>query len=153
MRNNYLLYFLFLGLLCACQNEPTSTSHNKEVFTIPNTPESICRLWQKVLDNNEIHKASLLGSPATKKWLQENKDLIVSNGMNEATKFINMTCQESADKAICKYTLREDGDLIEDYFSLLRLDNQWLIHIEESVSNDPEELIFEKMREELRIEN
>lgn len=147
-----LLCFLLLGLLCACQNEPNSTATTKEAFTIPNTPESICRLWQKVLDNNEIDKALLLGSPATKAWLLENKDLIVDNGMNEATQFIDMTCQESADKAICKYTLQEDGDLIEDYFSLLRLDNQWLIHIEESASNDPEELIFEQMKKSLELE-
>ena len=151
MKNNYPLYFLFLGLLSACKSEP-STPKNKEVFTIPNTPESICRLWQKVLDNNEIDKALLLGSPATQKWLTENKDLIVDNGMNEATTFIDMTCKAVADTAICKYTLREDGDLIEDYFSLLRLDNQWLIHIEESASNDPEELIFEQMKKSLELE-
>ncbi len=152
MKNNYLLYFLFLGLLCACASEPTpTTTKNKEAFTIPNTPESICRLWQKVLDNNEIDKALLLGSPATKKWLTENKDLIVDNGMNEVTKFIHMTCKEVADNAICKYTLREDGDLIEDYFSLIQIQNQWLIHIEESASNDPEELIFEQMKKTLEL--
>jgi len=150
MKNNYLLYFLILGLLGACKSEP-STPKNKDAFTIPNTPESICRLWQKVLDNNEIDKALLLGSPATQKWLTENKDLIVDNGMNEATTFINMACKAVADTAICKYTLREDGDLIEDYFSLIRLDNQWLIHIEESASNDPEELIFEQMKKSLEL--
>lgn len=150
MKSNYLLYFLCLGLLCACQNEP-SAPKSKEAFIIPNTPETICRLWQQVLDNNEIDKALLLGSSATKKWLTENKDLIVNNGTNEATKFINMTCTEAGDKAICKYTLREDGDLIEDYFSLIKLEQQWLIHIEESASNDPEELIFEKMKKSLEL--
>ncbi len=150
MKSNYLLYFLLLGLLCACKNEP-AVSKDTETFTIPNTPESICRLWQKVLDNNEIDKALLLGSSATQAWLTENKDLIVDNGTNEATTFINMTCTETADKAICKYTLREDGDLIEDYFSLIKLEQQWLIHIEENASNDPEELIFEKMKKSLEL--
>ena len=150
MKSNYLLYFLFLGVLYACQNEPTA-SKKTEAFIIPNTPETICRLWQKVLDNNQIDKALLLGSPATKKWLIENKELIVHNGLNETTQFINMTCTEAADKAICKYTLREDGDLIEDYFSLIRLTDQWLIHIEENASNDPEELMFEKMKKSLEL--
>ena len=150
MKNNYLLYFLFLGFLGACKSDPPA-SKSAEVFTIPNTPESICRLWQKVLDNNEIDKALLLGSPATKKWLVENKDLIVDSGLNEATTFIDMACKAIADTAICKYTLREDGDLIEDYFSLIRLDNQWLIHIEESTSNDPEEVIFEQMKKSLEL--
>ena len=58
MKNNYLLYFLFLGFLGACKSDPPA-SKSAEVFTIPNTPESICRLWQKVLDNNEIDKALL----------------------------------------------------------------------------------------------
>ncbi len=150
MKSNYLLYFLLLGLLCACKNE-SSVSKHTETFTIPNTPESICRLWQKVLDNNEIDKALLLGSAATKKWLLENKDLIVDNGMSEATRFINMACTEAADKAICKYSLQEDGDLIEDYFSLVRVEQQWLIHIEESASNDPEEMMFEKMKKSLEL--
>jgi len=112
MKNNYLLYFLFLGFLGACKSDPPA-SKSAEVFTIPNTPESICRLWQKV--------------------------------------FIDMACKAIADTAICKYTLREDGDLIEDYFSLIRLDNQWLIHIEESASNDPEEAIFEQMKKSLEL--
>ena len=143
---------MFLLLFCAysCQNEPTSATGTRAI-EIPNTPEAVCRTWQSFLDKNEIAKAMLLGSPKTKNWLRDNQTLFLEDKEVEATKFLSMTCSESGDAAICKYTLNEEGDLIEDYFTLIRQKGQWLIHIEEVDSNDPTEMLFEEMKKALEL--
>ena len=144
---------LILLLLCcfySCQNEP-SAAKGTRVIDLPNAPEAVCRTWQLFLDKNEIAKAMLLGSPKTKNWLRDNQALFLADQEVEVTKFLSMTCSESADAAICKYTLREEGELIEDYFTLIQQQGQWLIHIEEVDSNDPKEQLFEKMKKALEL--
>lgn len=133
----------------ACQNDPPA--NNGKVITLPNTPEGVCRAWQQYIDNNEIAKAMLLGSPSSKEWLKINQSLFLADDELEPTQFITIKCKEEKDKAICKYTLKEEEDMIEDYFSLIKLNNQWLIHIEEQEGNDPNEAIFNEMKKSLNL--
>ena len=144
------LLLLFFYSCYSCQNEQTTTNQ-KRVINLPNTPEAVCRTWQSFLDKNEIAKAMLLGSLKTKNWLRDNQALFLEDKEIEATQFLSITCSESTDAAICKYTLREEGELIEDYFTLVRQQGQWLIHIEEIDSKDPTEQLFEEMKKALKL--
>lgn len=150
--SNIILFFFslfFIGLFFSCKNDTPTNKGN--VINLPNTPEGVCRAWQQYVDNNEIAKAMLLGSPAAKEWLKLNQSLFLADDELDATKFLSLNCTEKGDKAICKYTLKEEGDLIEDYFSLVKLKNQWLIHIEDQEGNDPNEAIFEEMKKALNL--
>ena len=134
----------------ACKNDPPT--NQPKAITLPKTPEGVCRAWQQYVDNNEIAKAMLLGSPAAKEWLKLNQSLFLADDELEPTKFISIRCTETGDKAICKYSLKEEGDTIEDYFSLVKINQQWLIHIEEQDGNDPNEAIFEEMKKSLKLD-
>jgi len=145
-----LIGFLLLFFCYACQNEQKATTSTR-VIDIPNTPEAVCRTWQSFLDKNEIAKAMLLGSTKSKNWLKDNQALFLEDKELEATEFLSMSCSESADAAICKYTIREEGEIIEDYFTLVRQKGQWLIHIEDADSSDPKEQLFEEMKKALEL--
>jgi len=138
----------FLSII-ACKND--APINNKQMMQIPSTPKGVCRAWQQYLDNNEIAKAMILGSPSAKKWLVDNQSLFLADDEIEPTKFIAIKCTESGAKAICKYTLQEEGDTIEDYFSLVKIKGQWLIHIEDQEEMGAEEATFEQMKKSLDL--
>jgi len=144
-----LFSLVLLLAFFSCKNDPSANKGN--VINLPNNPEGVCKAWQQYVDNNEIAKAMLLGSPAAKEWLKLNQSLFLADDELEPTKFLSLTCTEKGDKAICKYTLQEEGDLIEDFFSLVKINNQWLIHIEDQEGNDPDEAIFEEMKKALDL--
>ena len=120
LNTKYLIgiLLLFFCICYSCQNE--QATNQKRVINLPNTPEAVCRTWQSFLDKNEIAKAMLLGSPKAKNWLIDNQGLFLEDKEIEATQFLSMTCSESTGAAICKYTVKEEGELIEDYFTLIR---------------------------------
>ena len=144
------LFGLMVLFFTACKNDPPT--NQPKAITLPKTPEGVCRAWQQYVDNNEIAKAMLLGSPAAKEWLKLNQSLFLADDELEPTKFISIRCTETGDKAICKYSLKEEGDTIEDYFSLVKINQQWLIHIEEQDGNDPNEAIFKEMKKSLKLD-
>ena len=150
-----MLFPLFLTSLVvlsviSCRTDPPT--NQPKAITLPKTPEDVCRAWQQYVDNNEIAKAMLLGSPTAKEWLKLNQSLFLADDELEPTQFISIRCTETGDKAICKYRLKEEGDTIEDYFSLVKINKQWLIHIEEQDGTDPNEAIFEEMKKSLKLD-
>ena len=140
--------FLVLLIIYACQNE----APKQEAKPLPNTPETVCKAWQSYLDSNQIEKVALLSTPNTKKWLEENKDIFLNDDEFFATHFLSMNCEEQEEKAICTFTIEEGGEVIEDYFVLIKKDGQWLVDIEEDEDvEDLEEQIFKAMQKELDL--
>ncbi len=144
-----LIVFVFIIFLLNCSNEPSV--QNNEV--LPNTPETVSKQWQFYLDNNEIEKMTALSTPATKEWLTENKDILLTVNQVDKTVFVKMNCQTEENKATCTYTIKEDGELIEDIFLLKKIGGQWLVDIEEDTDTPLlEEQIFKEMKRELKLD-
>jgi len=126
----YKKYCLLIGLilcLLSCNNAPSTS---KESTLLPNTPETVSKQWQVHLDKNEIEKAMALSTTLTKEWLAENKELFLNDAQVYQTNFVNMECLTEGEKATCTYTILEEGELIEDFFLLKKINGQWLVDLE-----------------------
>lgn len=141
--------FLLFILLVACSDTPTVK--NKEV--LPNTPETVSKQWQLYLDNNELDKVAALSSTSTKEWLAENKDIFLGDNQAYQTRFLQMTCTEQGEKAMCHCVMKDEtGELIEDVFLLVKINGQWLVELEEDTGTPSlEEQLFREMEKELNL--
>ena len=144
-----IIYLLCLSLCLSCNIDSTQTQNSK----LPNTPETVSKQWQLHLDQNEIEKAIALSTTNTKEWLAENKEIFLNDNQIYQTQFVKMNCQIKGDQATCKYTIKEEGELFEDFFLLKKIKGQWLVDLEED-NNNPEldEQIFKEMEKELKLE-
>lgn len=141
---------LLLLLFISCNNTPAS---QEEKNPLPNTPETVSKQWQVHLDKNEIEQATALSTTLTKEWLAENKELFLNDPQLYQTQFVKMNCTIEGETAICIYTILEEGELIEDFFLLKKLDGQWLVDLEEETANPAlEEQIFKEMKKELKLD-
>lgn len=146
---NRLMSIALVTLLISCSDEPKN-SYNE---SLPNTPETVCKQWQLYLDNNEIEKVAALSTTTTKEWLTENKELFLNDTQVYKTEFVKMDCDSVGDKATCIYTIKEEGELIEDVFLLKKKSGQWLVDIEEDDGSPLlEEQIFKEMERELKLD-
>lgn len=144
-----LLFFLF-----ACQEEP------------PVSPQEVVLQWQEHMDKNEFEEAKALSTPNSKEIITDIEELL--NMDNEpipvdTTKFISMVCTESAQTAVCRYTIEIDPDFLEfeemlsdedgiiaDSFLLKKIGDRWLVDIpEDPMENDQ---LLEEMMEQLMNE-
>lgn len=144
-------YPILLGLLCVnCNNKAEDKKRPKQPL---DTPQAVCQQWQYHLDNNEIEAAIRLSTPATKEWLEENKLLFLSDNQIYLTQFLKMNCDLEEDKAICHFTIREEGEIIDDYYILKRINGQWLVDLEEDTSMPAlDQQIFEEMEKALNLD-
>ena len=140
---------VFFCLLIGCSNEPAT----QQTELLPNTPETVSKQWQHLLDNNQIEKVAQLSTENTKAWLKENTDLFLSDNQVYKTEFIQMDCREEGDQAECIFIIKEEGELIQDIFLLKKVDGQWLVDIEEDTSGPAlDEQIFKEMEKELKLD-
>jgi len=147
---NSVTSMLLLLLFISCNNSPAS---QEEKIILPNTPETVSKQWQVHLDKNEIEEAAALSTTLTKEWLAENKELFLNDPQLYQTKFVKMNCTTEGEKAICNYTILEEGELIEDFFLLKKVDGQWLVDLEEEMANpELDEQIFKAMEKELKLD-
>ncbi|MFK7978436.1 MAG: hypothetical protein AB8G86_00520 [Saprospiraceae bacterium] len=120
---------------------------------LPNTPETVSKQWQVYLDKNEIEKAAALSTTSTQEWLAENKELFLNDSQVYQTNFVKMNCATEGTKATCTYTILEEGELIEDFFLLQKINGQWLVDLEEETANpELDEQIFKEMKKELKLD-
>ncbi len=146
---NHLIPIVFVLLLINCSNEPSNSTNE----SLPNTPETVSKQWQLYLDNNEIEKVATLSTTTTREWLTENKALLLSDTQVYKTEFVKMNCDSTGNKATCKYTIKEEGELIEDVFLLKKVGGQWLVDLEEYGDSPAlEEQIFQEMEKELKLD-
>ena len=144
------LKLLFLLFLFSCN---TNSSNQVEKVPLPNTPESVSKQWQIHLDKNEIEKAAVLSTTATKEWLAENKALFLNDSQVYQTNFVKMDCITEGKKATCTYTILEAGELIDDFFLLQKINGQWLVDLEEDTTTpELDEQIFKEMQKELKLD-
>lgn len=145
-----IMLFL-LTLLISCNNN--SPANEAKKIPLPNTPETVSKQWQSHLDKNEIAQASALSTPLTKAWLAENEELFLNDSHVYQTKFVKMNCIIEGETATCTYTILEEGELIEDYFLLKKINGQWLVDLEEESPNpELDEQIFKEMEQELKLD-
>lgn len=142
---NLLLFIV----LFACSDTPTA----KQKVVLPNTPETVSKQWQLHLDNNEIDKVAVLSSTNTKEWLAENKDIFLGDNQAYQTEFLQMTCTEQEEKAMCHCVMKDEtGELIEDVFLLIKINGQWLVELEDDTGTPSlEEQLFREMERELNL--
>lgn len=120
MRVVFLLPVLLLFFVAACQ--------------APDSPEKVVRKWQAHIDNNEFDKAKALSSPRTEQLLSWMEALLSDMEADSAithTNFVDLTCRENGDKAVCHYGLEAEGQLFRDSFLLVRVEGKWLIDLPE----------------------
>ena len=147
---NQLIATIFILFLVNCSNESSSSTTNEP---LPNTPEAVSKQWQFYLDNNEIEKVATLSTITTKEWLTENKELFLNDTQVYKTEFVKMDCQTKDDRAACIYTIKEEGELIDDVFLLKKIRGQWLVDIEEDEDMPLlDEQIFKEMEKELKLD-
>ncbi len=150
VNNPYSLKLLLFFLLFSCNNHPPNQA---EKVPLPNTPETVSKQWQVHLDKNEIEKAAILSTSSTKEWLAENKTLFLNDSQVYQTNFVKMDCLTEGKKATCTYTILEEGELIEDFFLLQKINGQWLVDLEEETANpELDEQIFKEMKKELKLD-
>jgi len=142
------LISLFLFLI-SCSNEPNVPQKEP----LPNTPETVSKKWQFLLDNNKIEQVAELSTESTKEWLKENKELFLSDTQVYKTQFVKMDCREDGDQAECIFIIKEEGEFIEDIFLLKKVKGQWLVDIEEETdAPELDEQIFKEMEKELKLD-
>ncbi|MEM6319597.1 MAG: hypothetical protein AAF960_18130 [Bacteroidota bacterium] len=151
LKGSLVLITTFLLTNC----NPPKPTNQAPPQTLPNNPESVSKRWQLHLDHNEIEKAMLLSTDRTKAWLSKNTDLFLDDQQVYQTEFVKMDCQITEDKAKCTYVIKGEmtEEDIEDYFLLKKVNNQWLVDLEEeSASPELDEQIFNEMEKELKLD-
>ena len=135
---SFCLCFL---LALACTQQPTA----------PNTPEEVARKWQEYMDKNQFAEARKLSTEGAKEIVDMIEMIFSDEGSGEdwvsETVFVEMKCREQKDTAICTCLIKEEDELIQDSFLLVKAAGQWLVDIaEEDLEEGPG---MEKMLEEL----
>ncbi len=110
--------FSFLCLLSSCKQD--------------NDPETVVRMWQKHLDENEFKLAKEISTDRGKQWLDIVTKMIESN--NEApdtfkTVFKQIKCIVVKDSAICRYTIIDQGEELLDSMYLKKVKGKWLVDV------------------------
>ena len=136
-----VLCFCFL-LILACTQQASA----------PNTPEEVARKWQEYMDKNQFAEARNLSTEGAQEIVDMIEAIFTDEGNSEEwvseTVFIEMKCREQKDTAVCTCLIKEEDELIQDSFLLVKPAGQWLVDIaEEDLEEGPE---MEKMLDELK---
>ena len=117
----------------------------------PNTPEEVARKWQEYMDENQFEEARTLSTEGAKEIVDMIEMIFTDEGNSDdwisETVFVEMKCREQQDTAICTCLIKEEDELIQDSFLLVKVAGQWLVDIaEEDLEEGPG---IERMIEEL----
>ncbi|MCB0676405.1 MAG: hypothetical protein KDC30_06960 [Saprospiraceae bacterium] len=135
-----LLLTLSAGFLFSCAN---STPDPQE--SLPNSPEAVVRAWQALVDKNQFADAKKLSTRATVEFIDALDLMMEMMGDSSVihTVLNDLSCRENGDRAVCFYSIDEDGELLRDSTILVRENGQWLVDIQEEVLNLQEEMLME----------
>lgn len=118
------------------------------------TPEEVVRQWQSHIDNNEFQEAVKLSAPRTVQLLSWMEALLADMDADSAithTELLDLTCKAEGDKAVCHYSLEDEGELYRDSFILVRIKGKWLVDLpDEPIIEDQGELeeLFDVMAQD-----
>ncbi|HMG16051.1 MAG TPA: hypothetical protein VK590_11425 [Saprospiraceae bacterium] len=115
----FLLGFTALGFFSSCKQE--------------SDPETVVRMWQKHLDENEFKLAKEISTDRGKQWLDIVTKMIESN--NESpdtfkTVFKQIKCTVVKDSAICRYSIIDQGEELLDSMYLKKINGKWLVDVQ-----------------------
>lgn len=111
-------------------------------------PEAVVRQWQASFDHNDFENARRLSTPRMDEFLSAMEQMFATfsaetlDSTITSTEFLELSCREFADTAVCRFRVLEDGEEYVDSFRLLRLDGKWLMDIPEDTGIEPED-VFE----------
>ena len=116
-------------------------------------PETVVRKWQSHIDRNEFRQAMDLSTPRTIEllaWMEALLSEMDAESVITHTEFLDLTCTEKGDKAVCYYALEDDGIRYLDSFLLVRAEGKWLVDLPEepAYSEDDLEPLFELLTQD-----
>lgn len=144
---HYISLGLCLLFLLACQQQGKKAAAIPE--PLPNTPETVVRQYQALMDSNRFERAALLSTPDGKAMLNMLAEIMAGDPPDSSivhTNFLNLNCAiEKETTARCNCLLRDEYEEYASQFKLLKIDGQWLVDIPEE---DELEMSEEEWREE-----
>lgn len=144
---HYISLGICLLFLLACQQQEKKTSAISE--PLPNTPETVVRQYQALMDSNRFERAALLSTPDGKAMLNMLAQIMAGDPPDSSivhTNFLDLTCTiQQETTARCNCLLRDEYEEYASQFKLLKIDGQWLVDIPEE---DELEMSEEEWREE-----
>lgn len=120
--------------MSSCQPDPA-----------PDSPEYAVRTWQKLVDENHFAQAKEWSTATTQRWLDLMTELIGEGDTSSVTHtvFERLDCSVADSSAWCVYQVREEGEIIQDTFWLVRRDGRWLIDLKEEALDMSDQWIEE----------
>ncbi len=144
---HYISLGICLLFLLACQQQEKKTPAISE--PLPNTPETVVRQYQALMDSNRFERAALLSTPDGKAMLNMLAQIMAGDPPDSSivhTNFLDLNCTlQEESTAICNCLLRDEYEEYASQFKLLKIDGQWLVDIPEE---DELEMSEEEWREE-----
>jgi len=144
---HYISLGICLLFLLACQQQEKKASALVE--PLPNTPETVVRQYQALMDSNRFERAALLSTPDGKAMLNMLAEIMAGDPPDSSivhTHFLDLNCViEEDNTARCNCLLRDEYEEYTSQFKLLKIDGQWLVDI-------PEEEELEMSEEEWQEE-
>lgn len=143
MKHFHYLLLLSGSLLFSCQNE--APQENQIPSPAGKSPATVLREWMGYYDNNEYQKAKALSTQRAVAFLEAMEELTASISADSTilhTEFLDLSCQEYSDHAICVALIKDEelSEVYRDTFLLAREKNYWLIDIPESSLLEEESL-------------
>lgn len=138
-------HLLGLGVmifLFACQQNKTTSAAEAEV--LPNTPETVVRQYQALMDSNLFDRAALLSTGEGKAMLDVLAEIMAGDPPDSSiihTDFLKLDCVVQVDTAHCTCLLKDEYEAYESLFKLIKINGQWLV-------DAPEEEDMEMSEEE-----
>ena len=113
---HYISLGICLLFLLACQQQEKKASAISE--PLPNTPETVVRQYQALMDSNRFERAALLSTPDGKAMLNMLAEIMAGDPPDSSivhTNFLDLNCViEEGNTAQCNCLLRDE---YEEYTS------------------------------------
>lgn len=125
-----------MWLACGNENRTDGTE------PLPDNPTEVVRLYHKYLDKNDFKAAERLCTEAERLRLLEIAEIIGEEPSDSTlfnTVFLELSCVERQDSAICACLIEDFEEKYRDTLRLVRLKGQWLIDVREDrflIEND-----------------
>lgn len=138
-----MLFPLAMITLIACQQQP-----EKKAIPLPNTPETVAQQWIEAFYKDSFALALQLSTAGTQEMIETLRKELIPDTENIVFEITNMHCEVQGDSATCDYIYREELERFEEFISLVREKNQWLV--DERLSDELEPKDLELLREEIQ---
>jgi hypothetical protein len=147
---HYISLGICLLFFMACQQQEKKGSAIPE--TLPNTPETVVRQYQALMDSNRFERAALLSTPDGQAMLNMLAEIMAGDPPDSSiihTNFLDLNCAVQKDTARCNCLLRDEYEEYASQFKLLKINGQWLVDIpeEDEVEMSEEEWLDEGREE------